>query len=196
MSASFTRNHQDGALSRYVQQHCSPLIITVATAQVEKTCLRNGLLFHELLAAFSELDNINATIRMGTHSVQLPDAHIRFERSSEARIRTGDMLETYLRKVFKTAEIGAMPETLADVSRGIIPGVEGGTTGWSEQIEDGIISSMAHCEGSLMSQPSGLLAVVSTDDVDPIACMQVSAVCDSLKTDAYFHALSIMVRFF
>ena len=175
MALTFTRHHQEGALARYVHEHCSPLIITISTAQVESTCLRNGLLFHELLAAFSQLDNINTQVRMGTHNVPLPDTHIRFERSSEVRPRygsgegEGDMLEQHLRGVFQTADIGGLPPSLADVARGL---AEGGTTGWSQKVEDGFISSMAHSEACMTSQPSGLLAVVSTADVDPVACMQ------------------------
>jgi len=178
MSLTFTRNHQEGALARYVHEHCSPLIITISTAQAESTCLRNGLLFHELLAAFSQLDNIQAQVRMGTHNVPLPDTHVRFERSSELRPRygsgEGDMLEAHLRGVFQPADVVGLPSTLADVARGVNSNVwaEGGTTGWSQKVEDGFISSMAHSEVCLTSQPSGLVAVVSTADVDPVACMQ------------------------
>ena len=89
----FNRNHYAGVLSRYVNEFCSPVVVTVTTAEVESTCLKNGLLLHELLGAFSQLDNVNCQVRLSTHSVSMSDAHVRFERSSELRVKTGTALE-------------------------------------------------------------------------------------------------------
>lgn len=35
-------------------EYCAPVIATVSTAEVEGICLKNGLLFHELLRSFFE----------------------------------------------------------------------------------------------------------------------------------------------
>lgn len=91
--ASFNRSHHEGVLSRYVNEFCSPVVVTVTTAEVEATCLRNGLMLHELLSAFSQLDNINCSVRMSTHTVRMSDAHVRFERSSELKVKRANMLE-------------------------------------------------------------------------------------------------------
>ena len=57
--------------------------MTVASAEVEKNSLKNGLLFHDLLSAFSHLDAISSTIRTNGNNIAVKEAHIRFESVSE-----------------------------------------------------------------------------------------------------------------
>jgi len=67
--------------------------VTVTTAQVENKCLKNGLLFHELLSSFGHLDGLSSTIRTGGQSIFVTDAHIRFERSTELNPKSPDLVE-------------------------------------------------------------------------------------------------------
>ena len=67
-------------LTKWIGEFCAPVVVTVATAEVENICLKNGLLLHELLSAFGKLDSANATIRSSNSQVEINDAHIRFER--------------------------------------------------------------------------------------------------------------------
>ena len=67
-------------LTKWIGEFCAPVVVTVATAEVENICLKNWLLLHELLSAFGKLDSANATIRSSNSQVEINDAHIRFER--------------------------------------------------------------------------------------------------------------------
>lgn len=69
------------------------MVVTATTAEAEKICLKNGLLFHELLCSFGHLDGVNATVRSGNQAFNLPDAHIRFERATELRAKSGENIE-------------------------------------------------------------------------------------------------------
>lgn len=45
-------------------------------------------------------------------------------------------------------------------------------SGWSHEIEQRIIRSTSFSEFEMISQPLCIMTVVSTADVDPVACMQ------------------------
>ena len=94
-------------------------MVTIATAEAEAVCLRNGLLLHELLrlsyynnyalkdfklqltnacfdylcSPFGHLDSINSVIRIGTASIATADAHIRFERATELKSKGSELIE-------------------------------------------------------------------------------------------------------
>jgi hypothetical protein len=38
-----------GPVGRWVEEDCCPVVCTLATAEVERLCAKNNLLFHELL---------------------------------------------------------------------------------------------------------------------------------------------------
>lgn len=99
-------------LSKWFVEYTSPVVVTIATAEVESICLKNGLLFHELLryqiidwifsfflffhfeySAFGHLDNLSATVRSVNHQIPVIDAHIRFERSSEVVPKSSGAIE-------------------------------------------------------------------------------------------------------
>jgi hypothetical protein len=48
-------------------------------------------------------------------------------------------------------------------------------TAWSETLEHIVLRSMSFSEYEMISHPIILLTVVSTSDVDPVACMQEMA---------------------
>ena len=58
-------------------------MVTVTSAEVEKISLKNSLLFHDLLSAFSHLDAISSTIRTNGNNINMKEGHIRFESASE-----------------------------------------------------------------------------------------------------------------
>jgi hypothetical protein len=45
------------------------------------------------ISAFGHLDNINASVKSGNQSFFLADAHIRFERVTELRMKSGEQIE-------------------------------------------------------------------------------------------------------
>lgn len=44
-------------------------------------------------SSFGHLDGLNATIRTGNQSFMLSDAHIRFERNTEMKPKSGELVE-------------------------------------------------------------------------------------------------------
>ena len=150
------------ALSR---EFCSPVVVTVATAEVENICLKNGLLLHELLSAFSKLDGVNATVRSSNYQVEINDAHIRFERVTEVRGKSPGCIEELLRTSFEECDPSMTPANLVEL-KATPP------TAWGPRAEQIVLRSMAFSEFEMLSHPVILLTVVATTDVDPVACMQ------------------------
>ncbi len=76
---------------------------------MEKICLQNGLLLHELLryliitltitcltdvdSCFGHLDGINSVVRVGNQQFPINDTHIRFERVTEVKAKTTENVE-------------------------------------------------------------------------------------------------------
>jgi len=89
--------------------------VTVTTAQVENKCLKNGLLFHELLSSFGHLDGLSSTIRTGGQSIFVTDAHIRFERSTELNPKSPDLVENLLRSTFQEFELSRLPASPSEL---------------------------------------------------------------------------------
>lgn len=77
-----------------LSEFCAPVVVTLATAEAEKTCLQNGLLFHELLSCFGHLVDINVNIRIGKQALNITETHLRFERATEAKPKTSDNMES------------------------------------------------------------------------------------------------------
>ena len=50
-------------------------------------------LFFYLNSSFGHLDGINTTVRAGNQNFYLPDAHIRFERNTEIKTKSADLVE-------------------------------------------------------------------------------------------------------
>ena len=150
------------AISR---EFCSPVVVTVATAEVENICLKNGLLLHELLSAFSKLDGVNATVRSSNYQVEINDAHIRFERVTEVRGKSPGCIEELLRTSFEECDPSMTPANLVEL-KATPP------TAWGPRAEQIVLRSMAFSEFEMLSHPVILLTVVATTDVDPVACMQ------------------------
>ena len=98
------RNYDSRLLSRFTKEFCAPVVMTVTTAEVENTCLKNGLLFHELMSGFGHLDNVNSTTRTGSSNIVLQDAQIRFESATDARAKTGILMEERLGEAFVEAD--------------------------------------------------------------------------------------------
>ena len=74
--------------------------MTITTAEVERASLRNQLLFHELLAAFSHLDGLNIHLRVPGNNIVINDCHLRFERSTEMSDKSVEDMENLLRRDF------------------------------------------------------------------------------------------------
>ena len=124
-------------LTKWIGEFCAPVVVTVATAEVENICLKNGLLLHELLSAFGKLDSANATIRSSNSQVEINDAHIRFERVTEVRSKSAGGVEELLRTSLKnTFDITKTHSNLNDLK------LDPPTT-WSNTAEQLMVRSMA-----------------------------------------------------
>lgn len=74
-------------------EYCAPVVITLATGEAERVCLQNGLLLHELLSCFGHLIDVGANIRIGKQAFSISETHLRFERATEAKPKTAEMME-------------------------------------------------------------------------------------------------------
>lgn len=51
-------------------------------------------------SSFGHLDGLNSTVRTGSQTFTVSDAHIRFERNTEAKGKTGELVEKVMREKF------------------------------------------------------------------------------------------------
>eukprot|EP01035_Chromulina_nebulosa_P018359 gene18359-24055_t len=158
---------RSSVLQDWFSEYCSPVVITVATAEVENTCLKNGLLLHELLGAFGHLDSLNTSIRISSgQSISISDARIRFERSTEARLKPSNVVEEVLKNSFEECNLSRLPNSLSELKVSM-------PTSWNKKIEQTILmKSLSFSEYEMISHPVVVLSVVSSSDVDPLLCMQ------------------------
>ena len=152
-------------LTKWISEFCAPVIATITTNEVELICQKNGLLFHELLSAFGRLDTMNAVVRTVNATLPIVDAHIRFERVTEVQAKSAVCIEEHLRKSFVPYDIISLPNNIAELK--VSP-----PNGSNSKIEDYFMRSMSFSEFEMISQPLILMTVISTSDVDPVACMQ------------------------
>ena len=123
-------------LSKWIGDYCAPVVVTVATAEVENICLKNGLLLHEILSGFGKLESVKATIRSTNSQIEINDANIRFERVTEVRSKNAGGIEELLRTSFEDYDLNRIPTTLADLK------ADPPTT-WSSNAEQLVLRSMA-----------------------------------------------------
>jgi hypothetical protein len=142
-----------------------PVVLTTATPEAERICARNGLLLHELLNAFGHIDNINISLRSAQSNIIMDDGHIRFERVTEAQVKSPGVVEEILRSKFTEFDLDKLPFDYEDLK--ISP-----PSGWSHDVEQLLLRSASFCEFEMISQPVLLLTVVSTSDEDPLTAMQ------------------------
>ena len=118
-----------------------------------------------ICSAFGHLDGIHATVRATSQIIHINDAHIRFERITEAQAKSPGCLEEALRLNFNEFDMNKLPATFEDL-RSTPP------SGWTHEVEQRILHSGSFSEYEMISQPLCLLTAVSTADADPMACMQ------------------------
>lgn len=123
-------------LTKWIGEYCAPVVVTVATAEVESICLLNGLLLHEILGAFGKLDGANATIRSTNSQVEISDAHIRFERVTEVRTKNAGGIEELLRTSFQEYDLARTPSNMNDLKADP-------PTSWCPTAEQLMLRSMA-----------------------------------------------------
>jgi len=148
----------------------------VPTAEVESISLKNGLLFHDLLRAFSTLD-VNETIRSNGNLIHIKEAHIRFERSTEFVAKPSGTIEQLLRSNFQEFDIARLPANINELK-------SQSPTAWTPQLEQILYRSMSFSEYEMLSHPIVIITAVSTTDFDVVACMQ--------EMVSYHHIPSIM----
>jgi len=106
------------SLSKWKNEYCAPVVVTVTTAEVETISLKNGLLFHEVLSSFGHLDGVNTDVRSGNQTISISNAHIRFERYSELAAKSAGTLEEHLKKEFQESEPhSTLPKNLIELTR-------------------------------------------------------------------------------
>lgn len=163
-------------MSSWMSEFCAPVVMVVPTAEVESISLKNGLLFHDLLRAFSTLD-VNETIRSNGNMIHIKEAHIRFERSTEFVAKPPGTVEQLLRSLFQEFDIARLPANASELK-------SQSPTAWTPQIEQVLCRSMSFSEYEMLSHPIVVITAVSTTDFDVVACMQ--------EMVSYHHVPSIM----
>lgn len=70
-------------------------MLTSASPDVERICMQNGLLFHELLSCFGHLSGLNSIIRLTNSQtpISVTEAQMRFERVTEVRPKPAENVE-------------------------------------------------------------------------------------------------------
>jgi len=117
--------------------------------------------------AFGHLDNVNTVIRSpGNPNITLSDAHVRFERFSEAKAKNSQMIEELLKNSFGPVNIESLPTSISELK-----GSQ--TTSWNHRIEQILLMrSLSFSEYEMLSNPILLLTVVASNEVDPVISMQ------------------------
>lgn len=144
-----------GVFGRFINEHCVPVVLTIATAEVEECCMKNGFLFHELL----------------TLSSSKPDAantRIRFERYSEAKSKSCRVVERALMKAFRAFPLESIPSS-ADQ---LFNSPETRPSAWSADIESILFRCSSFSNVECLSAPIAMIYAVSTNDIDPMACFE------------------------
>ena len=152
-------------VARYINEFLSPVVMVQASEEAEPVSLRNGLLLHELLAAFSHVDGVNSLLRLPGMNINVTDCHLRFERSTEMHEKSGEILEQLLRRDFEDFDMQHVPST-ANALRNAPP------TGWSRNVEELVMRSLSFNECEMMSAPLMIMTVVSTSDADPLGSLE------------------------
>ena len=116
-------------VARYINEFSSPVVMVVASAEAERVSLRNGLLLHELLSAFSHVDGVNSLLRLPGMNINVTDCHLRFERSTEMHEKSAEILEQLLRRDFEDFDMQHVPNNV-NAMRNAPP------NGWSRNVEE------------------------------------------------------------
>jgi hypothetical protein len=77
-----------------ISEFCSPVVVTLASGEAERVCLQNGLLLHELLSCFGHLIDVSANIRIGKQAFSISETHLRFERATEVKPKSAELMES------------------------------------------------------------------------------------------------------
>jgi hypothetical protein len=162
MSSSSTSQEY---INKWMQEYCAPVVLTITTAETESICLKNGLLLHEMLSAFGHLDGIQSSVRVGNHTFPLPDAHIRFERSTEFKPKSAQDVEDQLGRSFQEFDITRLPNSVSELKANP-------PCAWSPAVDQIFMRMTSFTEQEMISQPLLILTVVATSDIDHVACLQ------------------------
>jgi hypothetical protein len=162
---ALTMARNNSLVARYINEFASPVVMMVSTAEAEKVSLRNGLLLHELLSAFSHIDGVNSLLRLQNMNINVTECHLRFERSTEMNEKSGEILEQLLRRDFTDFDIEHLPSTSSALKNNP-------PTGWSRNVEELVMRSLSFNECEMMSAPLMIMSVVSTSDADPLASLE------------------------
>lgn len=137
-------------------------------------------------SAFGHLDGIHASVRSAHQAIQINDAHVRFERITEAQPKSAGCVEEALRLSFKEFDMNKLPVDFEELK-------SAPPSGWTHNIEQRVIRSSSFSEYEMISQPLCILTVVSTADLDPVACMQ--ELCSAHHAPGGFKTVRILFRF-
>jgi hypothetical protein len=179
---------------------CAPVVVVIATEEAERISLQNGLLLHELFrlvffsltlfsvliccSCFGQLDGVNSIIRVGQQVLSVPDGHIRFERITETKFKSSEIVEEVsifdcsrvlsfdslhlsqaLSTTFKPYDLNRLSSNVAELKNEP-------PTSWTRDTEQIFARSMSFTECDMISHPVVHLTIVATSDANPVAAMQ------------------------
>ena len=146
-----------GLFGRFLNEVALPVILTLSSAEVETSCLKNNAYLHELLTLAS------ATPAAGSAST----SRIRFERFQESKGKSCHVLENALRNNVTAFPLSSLPSDPRD----FITSPQSRPNSWSSDIESIFLRGFSFNEAECLSTPIALLFAVSTRDHDPAACL-------------------------
>ena len=154
-------------LHRWINEYCAPVVITVTSSEVEKISLKNGLLLHDLLSAFSHLDSISSGIRTngGGSNISLKEARIRFESSSEVFPKSSANVEEACLNYFEQYDLESLPMTVDELNANP-------PSALSQILENVILRSGSFQDFDMISHPIIIMTVVSSSEPNPLAKLQ------------------------
>lgn len=159
------------------------MVGTIVTDEAERICHKNGLLFHELLSAFSVADSA-VPFRSMSHTVQLHDFRVSFVQASEMAARPQALAEARLAEAltlregtpeaesawlsFEEEEGGAVVNVRERDDIGDALAVHDDRMPWYRRFRASLRQSLHYVEPEMLRCPAALLVVVSSSDQTPI----------------------------
>ena len=160
-----------------------PSVGALATDEVERVCCKNGLLFHELLSAFSAVDSA-VPFRSGSHTLQLQDFRVQFVKASEMAPRPAALAEARLHEAVSLREhtVEAQSAWLSheeqdggavvqvrereDISEALA--AYDGRMPWYGRFRSTLRQALQYAEPEMLGCPAAMLLVVASSDPNPI----------------------------
>ena len=169
--------------------HCtyfSSVVLVSCSDDAQMVCQKNGLLLHELLTGFCNIEDLTRNIRRSSGMYSLKSFHLRFISMEEFRPKTSEIIENTIRKTFKEAQVDNLPSSPSQIKTNTSNMSDNNITAWSPEIENVAMHSMSFNECEMVSQPLVHLHAISTG-AKPSLLQKAQEVCGASSTAILMH---------